>query len=276
MSLEGEGCAGFARLWSKGRVSKNKDSIVYLARMHIVYKNLGETPLMCLERVRLEKGIENTIPMTYAGRLDPMAEGLMIILEGEACKEKEKYTGLDKTYEFEILVGFETDTYDLLGLVTKGNPVVIPDLIRNPGNLKNVLDSFIGKQEQSYPVYSSKTVDGKQLHTYAREGTVIESPTHQVEIYTLQCTSAVILKKDELEKQIIERISKVVGDFRQEEILMKWKDILLQSSQDEFQLISCVVECGSGTYVRQLVSDIGIRLGVPMTTFSIKRTKVGD
>lgn len=243
--------------------------------MFIVYKNLGETPLICLERVRLEKGIENTVPMTYAGRLDPMAEGLMVILEGEECKEKEKYTGLDKTYEFEILVGFETDTHDLLGLVTS-NSVVIPDLIRNPGNLKNVLDSFIRKQEQSYPAYSSKTVLGKQLHTYAREGTVVESPAHEIEIYTLQCTSTVILKKDELEKQIQERISKVVGDFRQREILQKWSEVLSQSSQSEFQIISCVVECGSGTYVRQLVSDIGQKLGVSMTTFSIKRIKVGE
>ncbi len=245
--------------------------------MHFVYKQIGETPLACLERVRGEQGIDQAVPMTYAGRLDPMAEGVMIFLEGEECKEKEKYTGLDKTYEFEILVGFETDTYDLLGLAKENTGgSVIPEYIRNPEKLSETLTSFVGKQEQSYPAYSSKTVDGKQLHTYAREGTVVESPTHQIEIYTLQCTSTVILKKDELEKQIIERISKVVGDFRQEEILMKWKDTLLQSPENEFQLISCSIDCGSGTYVRQLVQDIGIKLGVPMTTFSIKRTKVGD
>ena len=83
----------------------------------IVYKNLGETPLECLERVRSEQGIADDIPMTYAGRLDPMAEGLLIILIGEECKNKEKYLGLDKTYEFKILVGFSTDTYDLLGMI---------------------------------------------------------------------------------------------------------------------------------------------------------------
>ena len=30
--------------------------------------------------------------MTYAGRLDPMAEGLMIILIDAECKNKENYT----------------------------------------------------------------------------------------------------------------------------------------------------------------------------------------
>jgi tRNA pseudouridine55 synthase len=246
--------------------------------MYRVYKQLGETPLVSLERFRIEKGISVDVPMTYAGRLDPMAEGLMIILDGAECKEKEKYTGLDKTYEFEILVGFETDTYDLLGLVTQELPHRSPLLNKERGldAFQNVIQSFIGKQEQSYPAYSSKTVDGKQLHTYAREGTVVESPKHEIEIYSLQCTSTAIHKKDELQKQIIEKISKVVGDFRQVEILKRWSEILAESDQSEFQILSCTIDCGSGTYVRQLVHDIGKKLGVPMTTFSIKRIKVGE
>jgi tRNA pseudouridine55 synthase len=244
--------------------------------MYTVNKQLGETPLACLERIRYENMISSDVPMTYAGRLDPMAEGLMIILEGDECKDKEKYTRLDKTYEFGILVGFETDTYDLLGLVTeKENGSVIPDLIRNLEGLQDVLNSFVGKQAQSYPAYSSKTVDGKQLHTYAREGTAVESPKHEIEIYNLRCTSTVILKKDELEKQIQERIGKIVGDFRQTEILQKWSEVLSQTPQTEFHILSCTIDCGPGTYVRQLVHDIGEKLGVPMVTFSIKRTKVG-
>ena len=58
--------------------------------MYLTYKNIGETPLECLERIRLEYGKPKDIPMTYAGRLDPMAEGLLIILVGDDCKDKEK------------------------------------------------------------------------------------------------------------------------------------------------------------------------------------------
>ncbi len=239
--------------------------------MHLVYKQLGETPLMCLERIRHENMISVDVPMTYAGRLDPMAEGLMILLVGDECKEKEKYTGLDKTYEFEILVGFATDTYDLLGLVQKETKSVS----FKEDAFQNVLQSFVGKQTQSYPAYSSKTVDGKQLHTYAREGTLVQSPNHEIEIYNLYCTSTTIRKKDELERQIEERIGKVVGDFRQTEILQKWSEVLSQTPQTEFHILSCTIDCGPGTYVRQLVHDIGTKLGIPMTTFSIKRTKVG-
>ena len=84
-----------------------------------VYKKRGETPLEALENLRLKENIAPEVSMTYAGRLDPMAEGLIIILVGDAFKEenKKKYLGLDKTYELEILVGFDTDTHDLLGLV---------------------------------------------------------------------------------------------------------------------------------------------------------------
>lgn len=241
--------------------------------MFIAYKNLGETPLECLERTRLEKGISLDVPMTYAGRLDPMAEGLMILLEGEECKEKETYTGLDKTYEFEILVGFETDTSDLLGLVTNSAD---GSICADSENFSAVLKNFLGTQEQSYPLYSSKTVDGKQLHTHAREGRAdFVRPTHEVEIFSLVQTRVKTISKENLLKEITERISKVTGDFRQTEILERWNQVLRQSPQNEFQVFSCTLDCGSGTYVRQLISDIGKKLDVPMTTFSIKRTGVG-
>jgi tRNA U55 pseudouridine synthase TruB len=45
-----------------------------------LYKNVGETPLECLERFRVENSEYKDVPMTYAGRLDPMAEGVLIVL----------------------------------------------------------------------------------------------------------------------------------------------------------------------------------------------------
>jgi tRNA U55 pseudouridine synthase TruB len=48
-----------------------------------------------------------------------MAEGKMLVLAGETCKEREKYLGLDKEYIFEILLGFESDTKDILGIIKK-------------------------------------------------------------------------------------------------------------------------------------------------------------
>ena len=46
----------------------------------LVYKNIGETPLEAIERAREEENISTDVPITYAGRLDPMAEGLLLVL----------------------------------------------------------------------------------------------------------------------------------------------------------------------------------------------------
>jgi tRNA pseudouridine55 synthase len=81
-----------------------------------LYKKVGETPLECLERFRKNHPKFKNQKMTYAGRLDPLAEGELLVLVGESCKNKEKYLKLDKEYLVDILFGFETDSYDLLGL----------------------------------------------------------------------------------------------------------------------------------------------------------------
>jgi tRNA U55 pseudouridine synthase TruB len=40
------------------------------------YKERGETPLDVIKRLKNENGDLKHTPMTYAGRLDPLAEGL--------------------------------------------------------------------------------------------------------------------------------------------------------------------------------------------------------
>lgn len=76
----------------------------------IIYKRIGETPLEAMEKARFNHPEWEKLPMTYAGRLDPVAEGLLLVLAGEDCKEKDKYLDLTKEYELSVLFGFETDT----------------------------------------------------------------------------------------------------------------------------------------------------------------------
>ncbi len=255
--------------------------------MLIAYKNIGETPLECLERVRKEGNIDKDIPMTYAGRLDPMAKGLMILLVGEECKNKDKYLGLDKTYEFQILVGFSTDTYDLLGLVNPeytnsshlnflyGGSDTDSDFIYS--EVENTLNKFIGTFTQKYPPFSSKTVGGKQLFQLSKDDELPEGlPEHEVTIYKLSCTNTEVYDKDKLQKEIFRKVDLVKGDFRQREIIDNWNSILNNTDKKEFEIISCICECSSGTYIRQLVADISKEVGAPMVTYSINRTKVGQ
>ena len=89
-----------------------------MRRYEIVEKSVGETPLQALEAFR-ERERLGGIPLTYAGRLDPMASGKLLILIGDECKKRDTYTGLDKRYRFEVLFGARTDTGDILGITER-------------------------------------------------------------------------------------------------------------------------------------------------------------
>jgi len=74
-----------------------------------VYKEYGETPLECLERLRNISQFGDALKyakLSYAGRLDPLAEGLMIVLVGEENKNRHSHLGLGKTYELDVLLTF--------------------------------------------------------------------------------------------------------------------------------------------------------------------------
>ena len=85
----------------------------------LAFKNRTETMSVCMERIRAEADISSDIPMTYAGRLDPMAEGLVVFLVGDMRFQKEQMLKMNKTYQIEFFLGYETDTYDVLGMVQK-------------------------------------------------------------------------------------------------------------------------------------------------------------
>lgn len=253
-------------------------------------KKVGETPLECLEGFRASKIAEGHaefagLPMTYAGRLDPMASGALLILLGEECKKKEKYLGLDKEYEVEILFGVETDTQDVLGLITKVADDSAKMISRAISNID--LQKYVGKFAQKYPAYSSKTVGGKQLHTHAREGTLPdadEMPSLEVEIYSIkkngEKNGCRTMTGAEIARKAIEAILKVRGDFRQNEILDGWNNFSKKYGTRKFTMTKIRVLCSSGTYMRSLAEKIGKHIkigadaGVGALAFSIHRTKI--
>ena len=87
-------------------------------RYGTIDKHVGETPLVALERFRLAQHIPFGTPLAYAGRLDPMASGKLLILIGDECKVQEKYHSLDKEYHVEVLLGVSSDSGDVLGLLS--------------------------------------------------------------------------------------------------------------------------------------------------------------
>ena len=239
-----------------------------------IYKKLGETPLEALERTRAEHGIDAAVPMTFAGRLDPMAEGWMHVLSGNDVHQKEMYTGLDKSYELTVLWGVATDTYDLLGVPTACDPVASA-----PANLSDTLAEWVGTFAQSYPPYSAKPVQGKPLWMWARDGKLdqIARPTKQVTIYTIEHSTDTAQTSDELARILRKRIARVSGDFRQDEIAAAWKSTVFGGPTAKRWPMSRIrVRCSSGTYMRSLASALGAAYDIPTCAYSLVRTALHD
>ena len=66
----------------------------------------------------------------------------------------------DKIYEAEIVLGIKTDTEDREGKIIEEKDVDIQNLSED--RVKNVLQTFIGKQEQMPPMYSAIKVKRKK------------------------------------------------------------------------------------------------------------------
>ncbi|HEV8666445.1 MAG TPA: hypothetical protein VN665_01175 [Candidatus Paceibacterota bacterium] len=251
------------------KLQKNKaGSVVNL------YKELGETPRERLERLRTQKPHFEHEVLSYAGRLDPMAEGVMLCLVGSANSRREEYLNMNKEYTLDVLFGFETDTYDLLGKVIESGEV---EHITK-GSINTALNEFRGKLNQEYPPYSSKTVDGKALFQWAREGLLnsIVMPSRTVTVFEIEITHLYKIKEPHLMHYIETCINKVNGDFRQEEALRIWKRHLMMNGTREFPAATIKISCSSGTYARSIAHGLGQELGVPALALHILRTQVGE
>ncbi len=238
----------------------------------LLHKPVGATPLQAVQKYREYYPEYEGVTLGVAGRLDPMAEGLLVVMVGEENGRQDDFMGLDKEYEAEVVLGFSTDSYDLLGVPTIRRTEVV-----SVERVQSVLNTLTGEIEQAYPPYSAVRVDGKPLFWWARQARLDEVaiPVKKRTIYELALSHFTTVPLKEFQQLIHERISLVEGDFRQDEIMEAWQDLLEHLPETIFQTFKLKIRCSSGTFVRSLVNQIGQSLGVGATTTAIVRTRVG-
>ena len=169
----------------------------------------------------------------HTGTLDPNATGLLPILVGKGTKLSAYLINHDKEYEVTLKLGIKTDTADSEGKVI--NEQNVDNSMMQSEKIVKVLDSFIGKQMQTPPIYSAIKINGKKLYEYARKNIEVEIEPRQIEIFSIQL--------DEI-------------------------------NEDE-KIICFTVKCSKGTYVRSLCEDIAERLGTIGYMKELNRVKVG-
>lgn len=128
----------------------------------------------------------------HTGTLDPVATGVLPILIGDATKLSDNLTAENKAYRVKMLLGVETNTYDITGKIVYAS-VVNKDEIY----IRERIKRFIGVQEQMPPQYSAIKVNGKRAYQYAREGKEVELKPRTIEIYDIN-NIAVDLRKREV------------------------------------------------------------------------------
>ena len=239
-----------------------------------IYKPQGMTPLQAIDAVRERYAEYRNEKMTYAGRLDPMAEGVLIVLVGGAVHDKETYLGMDKTYEADIVIGIGTDTHDLLGMpaICDANDVLI-------GQLESEINNMEGMFKYPFPKYSSKPVQGKPLFQWAREDRLheIEIPERTMRVNGVELLDRYTLSCGDIKHKAEAAIARVRGDFRQKEILEQWQGVFVgMDNNAAFLAVRLRIHCASGTYVRTLAHELGKRLGADAMLLRLVRTRVGD
>ena len=139
----------------------------------------------------------------------------------------------DKTYIVVLKLGIEKSTGDEEGDIIQ-EKTVNENLLEDK-EVKNVLESFLGEQEQIPPIYSAIKVNGKKLYEYARKGQKVEIQSRKITIYDIK-----LLKIDK------------------------------ESCEIKFE-----VSCSKGTYIRSLCEDIAKKMGTVGYMKELQRTKVG-
>ncbi len=142
------------------------------------YKPTGMTSQTAVNIVKRLTGAKKA---GHCGTLDPLAQGVLPIMLGNAVKASEYLTDHDKTYIAGIKLGTVTDSGDITGNVISAHNGPLPSFEEFADTAKR----FIGEQMQVPPMYSALKRDGKKLVDLARQGITVEREARKITVYSL-------------------------------------------------------------------------------------------
>ena len=215
----------------------------------LVDKPSGITSHDLVDEVRRALGIKQ---VGHAGTLDPLATGLMVVLVGKATRLAQYLQAQEKSYEVDLRLGFDSETWDRDGEVRElkvrdgsyGDQDVYKqttysDFGGRPidQNLIEVsVRSLMGVRDFPIPPISAVKSGGKKLYQYARAG--LEAP------------------------RLVRKMS-----FWNPKVL-NWE---VSSRQIRVRL-----SCSKGAFVRSWVRALGEVLGEPAIVWELRRLSIGS
>jgi tRNA pseudouridine55 synthase len=208
-----------------------------------VYKPRNFTSFDVVAKVRKQL---NTKHVGHAGTLDPLAEGVLVVLTGDDTKKQDEIMKQTKVYEAQITFGGESPTLDM-----EMKPVVrrIPSVAEIEKNLPELFAKYTGEFDQLIPDYSAKKIYGVPMYEYARKGKEIKTDQ--------PLTKKVLIDEIKLIK---------IGDHAVE----------CDDGTHKLPFAEIKVTCSHGTYIRALARDFGNDLDCGAVLSRLLRVKVGN
>jgi tRNA pseudouridine55 synthase len=229
----------------------------------------------------------------YAGRLDPLAQGVMLILTDNDVKTMELNLKHNKTYTFDLILGIETSSCDIAGTIINEQNMDIS----NDNNdsyyqyiHKKLIEFIKNYNNQIYPHVSSYVVKHeifgrKPLWWFAKNNINIncQIPNKSVDIFDYKIYNVTSISKCEFYKTAIERLETITNTKTIDELninsfieVYKNKNKLQLSLDSNSKMIKIPMELSvsSGFYIRQFCNDFGKYINIPAIAFDITRTNI--
>lgn len=185
----------------------------------------------------------------HSGTLDPMAYGVLPIFLGKATRLIEYTDGFDKTYVAECKFGTFTDTED-----STGQPVLPDEDMKLAYGVQLLENSSIIMEGLIPPTWDELT---SLLSRFV--GTQEQRPSKYSAIKINGIRAYEYARKG------------IPVELPMRTITISNIELLAYG----FPYFTIRVTCSGGTYIRSLLRDICIQLGIPGTMTSLTRTKVG-
>jgi tRNA pseudouridine55 synthase len=142
--------------------NRKKRSAEQLDGLLVLNKPSGPTSAACLNDIKYRL---KQFKIGHAGTLDPLAQGVLLVLLGHGTKLATYLSGATKTYQGTLKLGVATDTYDIQGKITAESAVTA-----SAADVESEILHWKELTEQEVPAYSAAKHEGKPLYAMAREG----------------------------------------------------------------------------------------------------------
>ena len=144
----------------------------------LVNKPKGKTSFSLVAALRKIFGVKK---IGHAGTLDPLAQGVMVLLIGKKyTRMSDQFLCNHKEYIAQIILGASTETYDAEGpILSRSDKVCSLQEVQ-----ERIASAFQGEIEQVPPMFSAKKIKGKKLYELARKGIEVERQAAKIVVKT--------------------------------------------------------------------------------------------